>query len=88
MAGELESLCTVFRSEKREGLYLYVRRELELDELPAELVKSVSPLTVVMDLDLASRERLAVADIDAVRSAVREQGFFLQMPPSTLDPTS
>jgi uncharacterized protein YcgL (UPF0745 family) len=34
-----------------------------------------------MMINLASREKLGVADLDAVKQALIDQGFYLQLPP-------
>jgi uncharacterized protein len=74
-------LCSVYRSPKREGMYLYVRRGTDLRTLPEALMKVFGHPGHAMDLLLSPEKRLARAEVDKVMAMIREQGFYLQMPP-------
>lgn len=74
-------LCSVFRSPKREGMYLYVRRDQDLRELPEALMKVFGTPAHSMDLLLSADKKLARVDAAKVMEQIREQGFYLQMPP-------
>ncbi|MEE4249891.1 MAG: YcgL domain-containing protein [Alcanivoracaceae bacterium] len=74
-------LCSIFRSPKREGMYLYVRRDQDLRELPEALMKVFGAPAHSMDLLLSAEKKLARVDAAKVMAQIREQGFFLQMPP-------
>lgn len=80
-------MVSVFRSGKREGMYLYVPRDRDWRELPDELVRYFGKPAHVMDLLLRPSLRLARADVGRVMADIDEQGFYLQMPPRPeLDP--
>lgn len=72
---------SVFRSGKREEMYLYLARGTDWRDLPDSLRQVFGKPAHVMDLLLRPSLRLARADIDRVMADVREQGFYLQMPP-------
>ena len=74
-------LCSVFRSPKREGMYLYVRRDQDLRELPEALMKVFGTPAHSMDLLLSADKKMARVDAAKVMEQIREQGFYLQMPP-------
>lgn len=74
-------LCSIFRSPKREGMYLYVRRDQDLRELPEALMKVFGTPVHSMDLLLSAEKKLARVEAEKVMAQIREQGFFLQMPP-------
>ncbi|MFN3712818.1 MAG: YcgL domain-containing protein [Alcanivoracaceae bacterium] len=74
-------LCSVYRSPKREGMYLYVRRGTDLCTLPEALMKVFGQPGHAMDLLLSPEKKLARAETDKVMAQIREQGFYLQMPP-------
>jgi len=74
-------VCEVFRSPRREGMYLYVDKEEGLARVPPELLKSFGAPQQVMLLALTPERRLARADRAEVEAQVRSQGFFLQLPP-------
>jgi hypothetical protein len=79
-------LCSIYRSSKREGMYLYVRRDQKLDELPEALMKVFGAPAHAMDILLSAEKKLANADATKVMSEIRQQGFFLQMPPQGDEP--
>ncbi|EEQ08442.1 hypothetical protein yberc0001_21820 [Yersinia bercovieri ATCC 43970] len=49
--------------------------------MPAELLASFGKPQFAMQLALNSRKTLATADIEKVKSALVDQGFYLQVPP-------
>ncbi len=73
--------CVIYRCSRQNEMYLYRREDLDATELPHALLARLGRLTEVMQLDLSRRERLARVDIDAVRRALAETGWYLQMPP-------
>ncbi|HWU69126.1 MAG TPA: YcgL domain-containing protein [Stenotrophobium sp.] len=76
----MSSACIAYRCARQSEMYLYVRAGLEPDALPMDLLRITGKLTQVMELDL-SRRRLARVDVDKVRQALRDPGYYLQMPP-------
>ncbi len=74
-------LCQIYRSSRKAETYLYVPFKYDLASLPELLQKQLGELTQVMLLDLSKRERLANADIESVKAAINDQGFYLQLPP-------
>jgi len=79
-------LCRIYRSSKREGMYLYVRRDQKLEELPEALLKVFGTPLHAMDILLSAEKKLAHADAAKVMAEIRAQSFFLQMPPHTDEP--
>lgn len=73
--------CWIYRSTKKDEMYLYVGKEDGLDEVPDALRQRFGRGEFVMQLDLHNGRPLARADVDTVISAIKEQGFYLQMPP-------
>lgn len=80
-------LCTVFRSEYKEGAYLYAPFKTDgssLDKVPDELKRGLGQLTEVMKLKLTATRKLANADPVRVMSSLDEKGYYLQLPPLDL----
>jgi uncharacterized protein YcgL (UPF0745 family) len=75
-------LCQVFRSPKRAQMYLYVDKSRGLQDVPETLLGSFGEPEEVMTLALTPERRLARADAAEVISNIREQGYYLQMPPT------
>lgn len=75
-------LCDVYRSPRREGMYLYVPRAQGLSEVPAALLQRFGEPALALSLMLAAERRLARADTREVLHALQHQGWYLQMPPA------
>ena len=74
-------LCQVFRSERRAGTYLYTEQGSGCSRVPESLMAIFGEPHPVLTLRLHPGRRLAQADATEVLRAIREQGFYLQMPP-------
>jgi len=82
MTVETERLhCSVYKSLRKQDMYLYVTDEQVLERLPDGLTRLLGKLERVMDLDLHPGRRLARGDVMAVMRSLRVQGFHLQLPP-------
>lgn len=73
--------CIIYRSNRKTDTYLYLRKGFDYKDLPAELAKLLGETEVIMNLDLSAREKLAYANITQVKTALKEQGYYLQLPP-------
>lgn len=76
--------CVVYRCSKQSEMYLYVRSDYELEDLPEGLKSQMGRLTQVMELTLTHQRKLARVDVQAVISQLKNTGYFLQMPPPDL----
>lgn len=74
-------LCAVYRSLRKEGTYLYVEKRDDFSKVPAPLLQTFGKPELVTLINLAKREHLAQIDINKLRAALTEQGFYLQLPP-------
>lgn len=72
----------VYRSTRRQEMYLYVDIGEDLDRVPDALMKQFGPPLEVMELELHSERKMARADASVVLERIAADGFFLQMPPS------
>lgn len=73
--------CVVYKGRKKPDTYLYVENEEEFDRVPAALLDMLGELEQVMSLELTPERSLARADPETVRQHLRDQGYYLQMPP-------
>ena len=73
--------CQVYRSPRKEQMYLYVDKVEGLQRVPAPLLQQFGEPEPIMLLHLDGSQRLARVDADLVVEQVRELGYFLQMPP-------
>jgi len=78
-------ICSIYRSSRKEGMYLYVDKRDGLEPVPEALMKTFGRADHAMDLMLTPDKRLARADAADVLAALKEQGFYLQVPPGPED---
>jgi uncharacterized protein YcgL (UPF0745 family) len=78
--------CWVYRSPRKQEMYLYLAEEGGFDCVPEALLKAFGEPQLVIDLELDAQRRLAREDVSKVMANLRSQGFHLQMPPK-LEPT-
>lgn len=74
-------LCVIYRSAKRDQTYLYVEKKDDFSRVPAELMQGFGKPQLAMLLPLDGSKRLANADLEKVKAALKEQGYYLQVPP-------
>ncbi|MDP5148663.1 YcgL domain-containing protein [Rheinheimera baltica] len=74
-------LCAVYKSQKKEGTFLYVKQRDDFSAVPDALLNTFGSPVLVTLLNLAKREHLALADIDKVKQQLTQQGYYLQLPP-------
>lgn len=73
-------ICAIFKSPRREGMYLYVDKAEGLARVPQPLLERFGKPAAAMTLLLESSRKLARVDVAKVLQAIAEQGFYLQMP--------
>jgi uncharacterized protein YcgL (UPF0745 family) len=78
-------ICQIFRSSRKQEMYLYVELARGLEDVPAELMHQFGEPTPVMTLVLTADKSLARANVEEVMSLIERQGYYLQMPPAAID---
>jgi len=76
--------CFIYKSLKKEHLYLYIDKKDDFSKVPELLFKSFGGLAFVMELELTPERKLAREDVEKVRASLKEKGFFVQMPPTEM----
>ncbi len=74
-------ICFIYRSPKKDQMYLYIREKDCFDDIPEQLLVAFGEPEFSMVVDLTTREKLSRVDINAVRSNLSTEGYYLQMPP-------
>jgi uncharacterized protein YcgL (UPF0745 family) len=74
--------CQVFKSTRKQEMYLYVDKSRGLQDVPEGLLAQIGEVAPVMILHLTAERKLARADAAAVLASIRQQGFYLQLPPT------
>lgn len=74
-------LCAIYKSLKREGMYLYVEKRDQFDTVPEELRQIFGKPQFVMLFNLQGEKPLKRVDNAEVLQKIQTQGYYLQMPP-------
>ncbi|MDV7104026.1 YcgL domain-containing protein [Vibrio sp. TH_r3] len=75
-------LCSIYKSKKKDGAYLYIAEKDNFSQVPEELMAMFGVPHFVMVIKLDGR-KLAQVDVNKVKESLQEDGFFLQLPPPT-----
>ncbi|MES2919455.1 MAG: YcgL domain-containing protein [Pseudomonadota bacterium] len=78
-------LVSVYRSPKRDEMFLYVPKATGLSRVPPELQAMFGAPQHVMDIPLKPGRDLAHVSAERLRGELQEKGFYLQMPPPKED---
>ncbi len=75
------NLCAIYKSAKKEGMFLYVPKREVFEQVPESLLQIFGKPQFVMLFNLAGEKQLKRAKNEEVLQAIQTQGFYLQMPP-------
>ncbi|AVE07743.1 YcgL domain-containing protein [Pseudomonas sp. R11F] len=78
----MKRICSIYRSPKRAGMYLYVLKSDALERVPEGLVTVFGKPVHAFDLVLTPERKLQQEDIVQVLENLDKQGYHLQMPPA------
>lgn len=85
--------CDIYKSSKKDEMYLYIARPGYPDDadapdplavVPATLKQAFGRASFVMHLELKLERPLARVNVLDVLQAFAQQGYFLQLPPEGL----
>jgi hypothetical protein len=75
-------IISVFKSARKDEMYLYVDKREQLERVPEPLLELFGKPVHVMDMPLKADRRLArVEDTQKLMDEVESKGYYLQMPP-------
>jgi uncharacterized protein len=78
----MKQICSIYRSPKKNEMYLYVLKADALKKVPESLLVAFGPPKHTFDLVLSPERALAREDIHKVLENLEKQGYHLQMPPA------
>lgn len=73
--------CYVYRSDRKLDTYLYLPVRDDFSQIPDSLLKIFGTPIYALEFDLTSKRKLAQVDAQQVLFTLKNQGYFLQMPP-------
>ena len=74
-------LASVYRSKTKDQMYLYLDKKDDFSQVPEDLLKLFGKPEFSLQLNLTKRQKLARVELSEVKLALKEQGYYLQMPP-------
>ena len=74
--------CFVYRSNKKQGMYLYLIEKDDFSNVPESLMKLLGEVVFSFEFDLSKDRKLVKAEAQEVIRLMKESGYFLQMPPA------
>ena len=77
--------CYVYRSNKKQGMYLYLGDKDDFSSVPESLLKLLGDISFSFEFDLDKDRKLVKVEAKEVIRVIKENGFFLQMPPAKSD---
>ena len=77
----MKRLCSIYKSPRKDEMYLYVDRSDALTRVPEALLAVFGTPQHAFDLVLTPERTLARENIATVLENLEKQGFHLQMPP-------
>lgn len=81
----MKRICSIYKSPRKDGMYLYVLRADALKQVPASLLSAFGTPVHAFDMVLTPERTLAREDIHKVLENLDNQGYHLQMPPPEED---
>jgi uncharacterized protein YcgL (UPF0745 family) len=73
--------CFIYKSLKKQDVYLFLRIQDDFSCLPEALLTSLGRMEFVFSLELTPERKLANADPVSVINHLNQRGYFLQLPP-------
>lgn len=77
----MKTLCDIYRSPRREEMYLYVDKREGTLRVPEKLLEMFGKPQHLTTILLTAEKKLARAESARVLEEIRERGYYLQMPP-------
>ncbi|MCL4165727.1 UNVERIFIED_CONTAM: hypothetical protein GTU68_053042 [Idotea baltica] len=74
--------CYVYRSNKKQGMYLYLIEKDDFSDVPESLMKLLGEVVFSFEFDLSKDRKLVKEESEEVLRIMKENGYFLQMPPA------
>jgi uncharacterized protein YcgL (UPF0745 family) len=72
--------CFIYKSLKKQDVYLFLRNQDDFACLPDALHNSLGRMEFVFSLEITPERKLASADPVSVIKNLNKQGYFLQLP--------
>ena len=78
-------LCAVYKSIRKSQTYLFIEKKDDFEPVPDPLLEQFGPPQLVSLLNIKPDSKLAMTDANTVIQAIQKNGFYLQLPPPSVD---
>ncbi|MGE7956825.1 YcgL domain-containing protein [Pseudomonas sp. NPDC089530] len=78
----MKRICSIYKSPRKNEMYLYVLKSDALERVPENLLLAFGKPQHAFDLVLTPERKLSREDIHKVLENLDKQGYHLQMPPA------
>lgn len=75
-------LCDAYKTDSKDEMYLFVDKKEGLERVPEGLMTQFANPVLVTTFKLTKDRKMSRAEAPKVMEAIREQGYYLQMPPT------
>ena len=72
--------CFVYRSLKKNGLYIYLSQQDDFEKIPDAVKNKIGELEFALEFELHEDRKLAKEDASTVIENIKNNGFHIQMP--------
>ncbi len=73
--------CFVYRSRHKQHTYLFLPKQDDFSQVPESLLRLFGEAEFSFEFELIPGRKMIQADAAEVQRNIRENGFFLQLPP-------
>ena len=74
-------LCSVYKSSRKSGMFLYVPNKGDFEAVPQALMQRFGTPILVMHIPRKTEKKLHSVSPQKLELAFEQDGFYLQMPP-------
>jgi uncharacterized protein YcgL (UPF0745 family) len=78
-------LCAVYKSIRKSQTYLFIAKRDNFEPVPDALLAQFGPPELVSMLNIKADSKLAMTNANTVIQSIDKDGFYLQLPPPTVD---
>lgn len=78
-------LTAIYKSPKKPETFLYLPKRDDFSKVPEALLDMFGKPEFVIMLNLATKQKLALADLTKVKAELLATGYYLQLPPPPQD---
>lgn len=76
----MKKFISIYKSPKKEGMYIYLNKASSIDEIPKALLELFGAPVLVTHMIVEEDKKFSKFEAKELLASVKEKGFYLQMP--------